>query len=1051
MKSLTPLTIFFRSTSSSSSSLSLSPNFLSSTKHLFLFYSTTTTENLQRNKSSSTRGGGGEKETFQSFSSSSLSVEKEDLNRNVKISVWWDFENLGIPNGVNALKVAKNITTALRTNGIKGPVSITAFGDFIQITRNTQEVLSLSGINLHHIPNGGKNSADRSLLTDLVFWVSQNPPPAHVFLITGDKDFANILHRLRMNNYNILLACSDAAPGVLCNAASIMWRWSHLVKGENFSPTHFNEPPDGPWESWYGYNRGPLVDASSDMGQPLCVQAEDCTDTLTSSKPRAIPKVIVNRIRQVVNSYPKGIDISELRSELGRINVPMDKDFFGYKKFSLLLRSLPAVLKLQTARDGQIYVHGIHPKFAESVDNPKITGPTDQPKIAEPVDGPKIAVPLNQPKVAETGDMRKIARPLNQPKAAEVVDMPKIAGPLDQPKASELGDSKVRQFTDSEVNDKSRTVSEELNGGKNAVTTVVNDKSSAPASSPPEKGHSPDGPKENNVHLVEDHLSPLEQNDSIPEVGFFRRAWRAVFGHQSDVSNEKCNNSPEICSTNADSVEKREPEETPVSSSVSSSNLNETVLEEKTQINSDGKAESSPRVGVFSTLINWCRSGKTSKNPDNTSGDHDEVVNQMNDQTDNKELFSKEAFWEDMLSFLHSPRGALLISQSKTREQLALVLQKEGPPPHLSTLAMGDLTHLVDLLISEKKWVEECISKTCPFKLIHSARAPSSTSKAHSSKDLSSLFSGKSSQSNLKRPLDHEMSNRKTKDAQPGKGSDESKKKPCGKSNSEIIADCQKLMTDMLNGQPEGFSMSIIKPTFSERYGYDLDYQKLGYPKLATLLQTIPGVVIGFNFVLPSEKSPKVVPYNVKNDSTVTASTLDSELSDSTMKENDHDTLWRELGPISQTNSKKNSLSSVVEGMGQRSEETQHVDFDDNSYLSDDFSESDGESPIKDVIDEKMVRKNGEGESSLLQILDEWYTKDDKGNKDNLVDCSKINLKPSSSDIKVDNTPFVQNNERKKNRRTYSFISDTVEDKKGNLVNDILGSLKKSSDSKIQS
>ncbi|KAF5177126.1 hypothetical protein FRX31_033286 [Thalictrum thalictroides] len=50
---------------------------------------------------------------------------------------------------------------------------------------------------------GGMNSADRSLLTHLVFLVSQNPPQAHVFLNLGDKDFTNILHRLRMSNYHL--------------------------------------------------------------------------------------------------------------------------------------------------------------------------------------------------------------------------------------------------------------------------------------------------------------------------------------------------------------------------------------------------------------------------------------------------------------------------------------------------------------------------------------------------------------------------------------------------------------------------------------------------------------------------------------------------------------------------------------------------------------------------------------------------------------------------------------------------------------------------------
>lgn len=91
---------------------------------------------------------------------------------------------------------------------------------------------------------GGKNSADRSLLVDLMYWVSRNPPPAHVFLISGDRDFAGILHRLRMNNYNILLASPESAPSVLCSASNIMWQWSSLLKGETLPGKLFNQPPE---------------------------------------------------------------------------------------------------------------------------------------------------------------------------------------------------------------------------------------------------------------------------------------------------------------------------------------------------------------------------------------------------------------------------------------------------------------------------------------------------------------------------------------------------------------------------------------------------------------------------------------------------------------------------------------------------------------------------------------------------------------------------------------------------------------------------------------
>lgn len=78
----------------------------------------------------------------------------EEDGRNVKVSVWWDFENCTLPPGVNVFKVAHSVTAAIRANGIKGPIQITAFGDMVQLPRPNQEALSSTGINLTHIPNG---------------------------------------------------------------------------------------------------------------------------------------------------------------------------------------------------------------------------------------------------------------------------------------------------------------------------------------------------------------------------------------------------------------------------------------------------------------------------------------------------------------------------------------------------------------------------------------------------------------------------------------------------------------------------------------------------------------------------------------------------------------------------------------------------------------------------------------------------------------------------------------------------------------------------------
>ncbi|KAK4394390.1 hypothetical protein Sango_1909800 [Sesamum angolense] len=233
------------------------------------------------------------------------------------------------------------------------------------ISRTNQEALSSTGISLTHVPSGGKNSADRSLLVDLMYWVSQNPPPAHLFLISGDRDFAGTLHRLRMNNYNILLASPDSAPSVLCSAATIMWQWSSLLKGENLTGKLFNQPPDGPYNSWYGYYKAPLEDPFVVTEQSSCLQTDESCGLPPDSKPRPIPKAVMKHIRQILNSYPEGISITNLRAEIAKSTLTIDKDFYGCKKFSRFLLAMPHILKLYNGTDGQLFARGANNKFLD--------------------------------------------------------------------------------------------------------------------------------------------------------------------------------------------------------------------------------------------------------------------------------------------------------------------------------------------------------------------------------------------------------------------------------------------------------------------------------------------------------------------------------------------------------------------------------------------------------------------------------------------------------------------------------------------------------------
>lgn len=68
----------------------------------------------------------------------------------------------------------------------------------------------------------------------MLFWAVDNPAPANYLLISGDRDFSNALHQLRMRRYNILLAQPSEASSVLVAAAKSVWLWTSLVDG---SPT----------------------------------------------------------------------------------------------------------------------------------------------------------------------------------------------------------------------------------------------------------------------------------------------------------------------------------------------------------------------------------------------------------------------------------------------------------------------------------------------------------------------------------------------------------------------------------------------------------------------------------------------------------------------------------------------------------------------------------------------------------------------------------------------------------------------------------------------
>ncbi|XP_038705885.1 uncharacterized protein LOC120001577 isoform X2 [Tripterygium wilfordii] len=586
----------------------------------------------------------------------------EEESRNVRVSVWWDFENCHVPVGANVFKVAQAITAAVRANGINGPVQITAFGDMMQLSRANQEALSSTGISLTHVPTGGKNSADRSLLVDLMYWVSQNPPPAHLFLISGDRDFSSILHRLRMNNYNILLASTDKAPGVLCCAASIVWRWNALVKGENLTGKHFNQPPDG---SWYGEYNVPLEDPFSILEPPACSQTDDFSEPGSDHKLHPIPKTIVTQIHHLLSLYPKGISITELRSELGKTNVSLDKDLYGYKRFSHFLQSMSHILRLQYEGDGQFLVRGIPSSAPEPSNNRRqdattslkcnaerrATGSMNENSSMPPVTVPDVKthpgkVPHSAPTVENT---------------VEVVAKQTGKKVLEPPPPAEKTIKEVVKQTTKKVQ-KPLPVDEKV-------------------------------PEVINTQETEGDYSPKVEQNSASEVGFLKRIWKRWFGSNaggprmktgnisdeiniSEVSSENIHKTARNSCTDVETSEKIEnggrcaelhSRKVDVSPAMHSLFGIESTLDSKTTKSSEIHGEkSSTSSRFFSRIVNWCKF-RSSSDLDTSGDQHSVTLNQSNSSAGKHEIFSLNSFWVDIESFIGTTRGSVLIVGSRGR------------------------------------------------------------------------------------------------------------------------------------------------------------------------------------------------------------------------------------------------------------------------------------------------------------------------------------------------------------------------------------------------
>ncbi|CAJ1943687.1 unnamed protein product [Sphenostylis stenocarpa] len=1040
----------------------------------------------------------------------------EEESRNVRVWAWWDFKNCPVPSDFDASKVTPTIMEAVRANGIKGPLNITAFGDVQQLPRAHQEALVYTGVRFIHVSNRERNSAD--ILVDLMYWVSQNPPPAHIFMISGDIDFAGTLHRLRMSNYNILLATPKKTPDVLLHsAATIAWHWYSMLKGQNLTGKVLNHPPDGPFGSWYGSFKEAVTLADLPAVEvPVTVAAPQVT-TLPNVEVygpslSSVPKSVARQVRHILSLHPKGLDISNLRAELVKCDVRLEKNLYGHKKFSRFLMSLPRV-EVRDGGDGSFTAHLVPSKSMEPSENRYIESAISGAKNEEA--GCAAAPELNgqgKSKVRNADGKLSIASDFESSLGEDLTSF--------QP-----GRSQGRPVEESELRKSSL-----------ACDWFV-DLASAPQSET-QLLHKDTKDSKTKMDSLKMGSKKLSDNDTV------RSKVASMEKHTTKESNSAGNDQSTVennvmANYESGNFEAKNKCENPVKEiDEVFRGLSLPVDGAQAVQTPGGSAETNNRSPtLFHWIRRWWPFGKNNEKCDDSTTHQNKVVSHVEDsklseldQTASQseepnseldhnvsqseepklseldhpgktELFSSASFWNDMESFIFAPRASLLFSQSRSREDVVQRLQNGGPLL-LRSLPKKDILQLVEMLIAEKKWLEEMPSQKFPLKLTKAVHKNSMVDQSHGANGLRSLFLSRTSQSNLQKSLEPDVEKHNQNVSHTPISAVVTETKYSERSRNDILNDCQKLVSEILREHPEGYNVSSFRRLFVDTYGYHLDIKKLGYQKLAALLQIMPGVKLESTYIFPSvhavcdsDLETSILETQATTDNHA-VSNADSELSESTQEDDDMESRWEELGPVSITNSDKNclGLKSSKKAIELDVSKSKHPDYE---LVSDDESAaSEGDDSCLTQSEEHRKSICNERDSSFWQAMDFWHSCKEGENsvkksdnfdslgvsladildsstestsgtisgipssnyRDNIVkksddvdslDVSLADIFDSSLEstrVTPSKTSSLNYRDKQKTHKNYSFVVDPVLPNKGKLIDD----LKKVDESKMQ-
>ncbi|KAI0646826.1 NYN domain-containing protein [Trametes meyenii] len=149
-----------------------------------------------------------------------------DVSSNV--AIFWDYENCALPATEPFYAIVNNIRRLAHQHG-----SVKTFKAYLQYPEQTstksiglRSELQSCGVSLIDCPhNGRKDVADKMMMVDMMAHAIDNPAPATIILISGDRDFVYAVSILGLRQYRVILLAPKGATGGLTAQADLVYSW----------------------------------------------------------------------------------------------------------------------------------------------------------------------------------------------------------------------------------------------------------------------------------------------------------------------------------------------------------------------------------------------------------------------------------------------------------------------------------------------------------------------------------------------------------------------------------------------------------------------------------------------------------------------------------------------------------------------------------------------------------------------------------------------------------------------------------------------------------